>query len=269
LGPIELADRLGEMAIDGEPGMAGHGGTTYYVCGVAIAAVTPIAAARRIVTAAALGHRLEVHLCNAYTLSLVDSDPRLRSALERSDLNLPDGTPVAWLGRRRGTDGPVRGPGLVGDVVDLGRTHGLRHYYLGAAPGVAAAMAMKLEATYPGAITASTESPPFSSMDDTALDDAAGRIRAASAHVVWVGLGTPRQDHLVPRLASRLELPVIPVGAAFDFWAGKVTEAPKWLHGTGLEWAHRLASEPRRLWRRYLLGNPRFVASAISHRAGR
>lgn len=249
--------------------MAGHGGTTYDVCGVAIAAITPMTAARRIIAASVAGHRLEVHLCNAYTLSLVDSDPDLRSALERSDLNLPDGTPVAWLGRRRGTDGPVRGPGLVGDVVDLGRAHDLQHYYFGAAPGVAATMAARLEATYPGAATAAAESPRFGSIDDAAVDDVADRIRAAGAHVVWVGLGTPRQDHLVPRLASRLELPVIPVGAAFDFWAGNVTEAPEWLHGTGLEWAHRLASEPRRLWRRYLLGNPRFVASAIRHRAGR
>lgn len=243
--------------------MAGGGGPTYDVCGVAIAAVTPTAAARRIVAAAVAGLRLEVHLCNAYTLSLVESDPDLRSALERSDLNLPDGTPVAWLGRRHGIDRPVRGPGLVGDVVDLGRVHGLRHYFFGAAPGVAAAMAQRLETTYPGAITAATESPPFALMDDATLDDAADRIRSAHAHVVWVGLGTPRQDYLVPRITSRLDLPVIPIGAAFDFWAGNRAEAPKWLHGTGLEWLFRLALEPRRLWRRYTVGNVRFLRAIM------
>lgn len=268
-GRTKLDASLGRVRFEKTAGLAGQGVPTYDVCGVAIAAVTPLAAARHIIEAAVAGERLEVHLCNAYTLSLVDSDHQLRSALRRSDLNLPDGTPVAWLGRRRGIQGPVRGPGLVGDVVDLGRAHGLRHYYFGAGPGVATTMAAKLEAKYPGAITAGAESPPFATMDDDLLDNVADRIRAASAQAVWVGLGTPRQDHLVPRLASRLEMPVTPIGAAFDFWAGTVAEAPQWLHGTGLEWVHRLAAEPRRLWRRYLLGNPRFVVSAIRHWARR
>jgi N-acetylglucosaminyldiphosphoundecaprenol N-acetyl-beta-D-mannosaminyltransferase len=249
--------------------MFGHGGPSYDVCGVDIAALTPEAAARRIVDAAAAAERLEAHLCNAYTLSLVDSDLDLREALERADLNLPDGTPVAWLGRRHGTDGPVRGPGLVGDVVDLGRSEYLRHYYFGAAPGVAQAMAENLEKRYPGAITAGVECPPFDDLDDVEVKETAERIHDAEAQVVWIGLGTPRQDYLVPRLATYLDMPVIPVGAAFDFWAGNVAEAPQVLHGTGLEWVHRLASEPNRLWRRYLLGNPRFVASAARHRVTR
>ena len=211
----------------------------------------------------------KLHLCNAYTLSLVDSDEELRDTLARADLNLPDGTPVAWLGRRHGTTGPVRGPGLVGEVVDMGRSEGLRHFYFGAGPGVAEAMATNLADRYPGALTAGTESPPFGPMTDVDVKAAAERIREADTHVAWIGLGTPRQDYLVPRLAEHLDIPVIPVGAAFDFWAGNVPEAPRWMHGSGLEWTYRLAAEPQRLWRRYLLGNPRFVASAIRHREER
>ena len=238
---------------------------TYRVCGVSIAALQPLAAAQRIVQHAAQRETLEVHLCNAYTLSLVDQDHDLRAALERSHLNLPDGAPVARIGRRHGTHGPVRGPRLVGDVVDLGREFGLSHYFFGAAPGVASEMSVRLEHAYPSAKTAGTESPPFAPLDDAALRAVAQRINEAGAHIVWVGLGTPRQDHLVPRLAELLDMPIIPVGAAFDFWAGNVAEAPAWLHGSGFEWIHRLASEPRRLWRRYLIGNPRFVVSALRH----
>jgi N-acetylglucosaminyldiphosphoundecaprenol N-acetyl-beta-D-mannosaminyltransferase len=84
--------------------------------------------------------------------------------------------------------------------------------------------------------------------------------------VLWIGLGTPRQDYLVHLLAPQLSIPVVPVGAAFDFWSGAIKEAPRVLQGTGLEWVYRLAKEPRRLWRRYLLGNPRFVLSAWRHR---
>jgi N-acetylglucosaminyldiphosphoundecaprenol N-acetyl-beta-D-mannosaminyltransferase len=238
----------------------------YDVCGIPISALGPAEAAQQIVQAAIARRTLETHLCNAYTLSLVDSDDLLRASLLRADLNLPDGAPVAWLGRRQGTNGPVRGPGLVGEVVNQGRTSGLQHYYFGAGPGVAAAMAASLESRFPGAQTAGTESPPFGALSDLDVKTTAERIHDTDADVVWIGLGTPRQDYLVPRLGTHLDMPIVPVGAAFDFWAGNVAEAPRVLHGTGLEWVHRLASEPKRLWRRYLLGNPRFVLSVIRHK---
>jgi N-acetylglucosaminyldiphosphoundecaprenol N-acetyl-beta-D-mannosaminyltransferase len=208
-----------------------------------------------------------VHLCNAYTLSLVDRDAALRQALTCSDLNLADGTPVAWFGRRHGMRSPVRGPGLVGDVAQLGTEFGIRHYFYGAGPGVAAQMAERLSNYAPGLDVAGTESPPMRVPDDYELDALAGRLHETQAHLVWIGLGTPKQDYLVPRIAARVPIVAIPVGAAFDFWAGRVYEAPAWLHGTGLEWMHRLASEPRRLWKRYLVGNPRFLISAIRHMA--
>lgn len=242
---------------------------TYDVCGIPIAALTPEAAADTVVSAAAQGERLEVHLCNAYTLSLVDTDPQLRDALLTADLNLADGTPVAWMGRRHGAVGPVRGPGLVGDVARAGIEPGLRHFLYGGAPGVAERMADRLAAEVPGVAIAAVESPPYRDLTDDDVDALADRIRASGAQIVWVGLGTPRQDYLVPRLAARLPVAVVPVGAAFDFWAGQVAEAPRWLHGSGLEWVYRLLREPRRLWRRYLIGNPRFVLGAVQHRLRR
>jgi N-acetylglucosaminyldiphosphoundecaprenol N-acetyl-beta-D-mannosaminyltransferase len=239
---------------------------TYDVCSVEIAAVTPAVAAETIVAAAEAGTRYEVHLCNAYTLSLVGRDRRLHEALRRADLNLPDGTPVAWLGRRWGTTGPVRGPSLVGNVAALGVDAGVQHYFYGGAQGVAELMAARLAEHAPGLIVVGTETPPYRDLTDPELDSLAERVHASGASVVWLGIGTPRQDYLVPQLAPRLNAVVVPVGAAFDFWSGRVAEAPAMLHGSGVEWAYRFSREPARLWRRYLLGNPRFMWDTARHR---
>jgi N-acetylglucosaminyldiphosphoundecaprenol N-acetyl-beta-D-mannosaminyltransferase len=245
--------------------------STYEVCGVRIDAIEPRAAAELIARQAAGGKSFQTHLCNAYTLSLVDSDPRLAAALGEADLNLPDGAPVAWLGRNHGTRGPVRGPGLVGDVVNIGRPLGLRHFLYGGTEGVARAMTERLCESAPGVQIVGGETPPFHDLTDAELDGLAGRIAGSGANIVWVGLGTPRQDYVVPQIAERFDGAVIPVGAAFNFWSGEVKQAPKFLHGTGFEWVHRLGAEPRRLWRRYLIGNPRFVVAAVRHglRGGR
>ena len=237
----------------------------YSVCGVDVAAISPEDAAAHLVARGLEGEPFEVHLCNAYTFSLIDGDPCLREALREADLNLPDGAPVAWLGRTAGVVGPVRGAGLMGDVIRAGVDGGARHYLYGGADGVADTVAATLSKHAPGVQIVGSETPPWTDLDDTGLAALAGRIDESGATHVWVGLGTPRQDYLVHRLAPLVGVPVIPVGAAFDFWAGTVNEAPSWLHGTGFEWVHRLSQEPRRLWRRYLIGNPRFVLSVIRH----
>jgi N-acetylglucosaminyldiphosphoundecaprenol N-acetyl-beta-D-mannosaminyltransferase len=239
---------------------------TYEVCGIPIAAVTVTQAAEEIVGAADGGRGMEAHLCNAYTLSLVSSDELLRAALLRADLNLPDGTPVAWFGRRFGVRGPVRGVDLVRDVARLGVRGNVRHYFYGGPEGVAAEAVRRLATDVPGCEIVGYESPPFRYPTDDDLNALADRLSSARANVAWVGLGTPRQDYVVPRLAQRTTAVVVPVGAAFDFLAGRSSEAPAPLHGTGAEWVYRLARDPRRLWRRYLLGNPRFIAHVVRER---
>jgi N-acetylglucosaminyldiphosphoundecaprenol N-acetyl-beta-D-mannosaminyltransferase len=238
---------------------------TYPVCGVPIAALDALRAAAQIVDSAVAEESLQVHLCNAYTLSLVDSDDRMRAALLAGDLNLADGTPVAWMGRATGAVGPIRGAELVGEVWRQGGGR-LRHYLYGGKDGVADEMAAVLLSRTPEAVVAGTQTPPFRPLTDADLDAIVHRVRASGANILWIGLGTPRQDYLVHRLSESLSIPIIPVGAAFDFWSGAIKEAPRMLHGSGLEWLHRLVSEPRRLWRRYLLGNPRFLFTAWRHR---
>ena len=241
----------------------------YDLCGVPISAVAPRAAAETIVQAALGGCAFEVHLCNAFTLSLLAQDEQLHRALLSADLNLPDGTPAAWLGRRHGTRGPVRGTTLVGEVVRLGVIVGLRHYFYGGAEGVVLDVAARLAEQAPGVEIVGLETPPYSDLDDIELIALSDRIRASGAQVVWVGLGTPRQDYLVPRLANFLDVVIVPVGAAFNFLAGHIQEAPAVLHGTGLEWLYRLCTEPQRLWRRYLIGNPRFLLNVVRARRTR
>ena len=237
----------------------------YPVCGVPITGVDVVEAADRVVAAARAGTALQVHLCNAYTLSLVDEDGELRAALLAADLNLPDGAPVAWLGRSHGVTGPVRGAALVGEVFRRGLPD-VVHYLYGGKEGVAELMATRLAAEVPGVRVAGIECPPFRPLTRGDVEGLAERVRASGATVVWIGLGTPRQDYLVHELSRHLDAPVVPVGAAFDFWSGAVREAPRLIQGSGLEWVFRFASEPRRLWRRYLVGNPRFVLSAWRHR---
>ena len=238
----------------------------YPVCGVPIAALDAERAAIVIAEAAAAGGGYQVHLCNAYTLSLVDDDLRLRETLLAADLNLADGAPVAWFGKKYGMAGPVRGPSLVKAVCREGRLTGLRHYFYGGAPGVVERMAGVLTEKAPGIQVAGCESPPFGEPTEDELRNLVDRAKNVDASVIWVGLGTPRQDYVVPKLAEMSERTVIPVGAAFDFLAGTVKQAPSALHNTGLEWVYRLGADPQRLWKRYLVGNPRFLVRAFRHR---
>jgi N-acetylglucosaminyldiphosphoundecaprenol N-acetyl-beta-D-mannosaminyltransferase len=235
--------------------------STYSVAGIDIAAVSP----RRAAALLAARRVKEVHLCNTYTLSEVDRDPELRSALALADMNLPDGAPIAWLGRRSGVRTVVRGTNLLLDVMRTGNSQGLSHYLYGGAPGIAHRMKKCLEHKIPGVKVVGAECPPYRKLGDDEVAALGRRISSSGAAIVWIGLGTPKQDYLVHRLAPYTKATLVPVGAAFDFISGNVKEAPKWLHGSGFEWLYRLIGEPERLWRRYLIGGPRFMIVACRH----
>jgi len=238
---------------------------SFVCCGVRIDAVTLNAAVARVLHYAKEDHGRAVHLCNAYTLSLARRDSTFAAVLNCGDLNLADGMPLVWAGRRLGfpeMSGRAYGPDVLRLVADRGRMLGVRHYFYGSRPGVAQRMADRLEEWFPGMITVGTESPPFRDLRRTEEAEMIDRIRSSGADVVWVGLGTPRQDEFVDRYAAALSTPLVAVGAAFDFYAGDQRQAPVWMREVGLEWAFRLATEPRRLWRRYLFGNIGFLAGA-------
>lgn len=233
--------------------------------GVPITACEPAVAARLVVDRAAgpLHSGQDVHLCNAYTLAQADRDVVLHALLRRATLNFPDGKSVVWANRlqHRGHHPPstrVYGPDLMRAVVELGRPAGLRHYLLGSTPEVLTALTARLRGDYPGVRLVGVESPPFRDLTEAERQAQRDRIRRSRAQLVWVGLGTPKQDREAARLAAELPVVAVAVGAAFDFIAGTKRQAPRWMRSNGLEWCFRLAQEPRRLWRRYLFGNVRF-----------
>ncbi len=189
-------------------------------------------------------------------------DPALLEIHDRAGMVTPDGMPLVWLSKRRGYTSIDRvcGADLVDALCAAGIEGGIGHYFYGGKPGVAERMAAALQAKHHGLRVAGTGTPPFrplSADEDTA---ATAQIAAAAPDVVWVGLSTPKQEHWMRDHVGRIPgATLIGVGAAFDFYAGDVKRAPKWMHKSGLEWLHRLASEPRRLWRRYLVLAPQFV----------
>jgi N-acetylglucosaminyldiphosphoundecaprenol N-acetyl-beta-D-mannosaminyltransferase len=240
--------------------------------GVPITACARSQAARLVLDLAALSPSgVDIHLCNAYTLALADADPSYRDLLRAAAVNFPDGKSVVWANRLAHPDldlptERVYGPDLFHDVLSLGQEVGLRHYLLGSTPRVLAALDSRLRTLYPHALVVGQDSPPFRELTAAERGEQADRIRTSGAQLVWVGLGTPKQDHEAARLARELPLVFVAVGAAFEFVAGTKPQAPPWMRRNGLEWVFRLACEPRRLWRRYLFGNVRFVAAALRSR---
>lgn len=208
-----------------------------------------------------------IHLANAYTVALADKSMDYRGVLARPALNLPDGKPLSWISALSGHNPlleQVRGPQLFLDTFDKGRRSGTKHFLLGSTPEVLEALETNLCARFPGVLIAGTESPPFRPLTESELEDQDRRILDSGADIVWVGLGTPKQDFEAQRLALRLPVVAVAIGAAFDFAAGSAREAPGWMSRVGLEWVFRFICEPRRLWRRYLFGNVRFLAAALA-----
>lgn len=205
---------------------------------------------------------IHVHLVNAYTISLAAKDTSYVELLSKGALNLPDGKPLSVLSRlRRRTPRlhHIRGPQLFLDVFDVGRRYGIRHFLLGSSPDVLNRLQETLSMRYPGCDIVGIESPPFRPLSEAELDMQDLRISTTLPNIVWVGLGTPKQDWEARRLAASIGVTTIAVGAAFDFAAGTVREAPRWVRAIGFEWFFRLCSQPKRLWRRYLIGNARFL----------
>jgi N-acetylglucosaminyldiphosphoundecaprenol N-acetyl-beta-D-mannosaminyltransferase len=207
-----------------------------------------------------------VCVCNVHTVMAAREDRELHRALERSSLNVPDGQPLVWaINALTGTRlrDRVYGPDLMALACEHAAQTGARFYlYGGRNQGALVQLALNLRRRYPGVRIVGGYSPPHRPLDDEERAAVAAEVNRLRADVVWVGIGVPKQEKWMAQMREALHAPVlIGVGAAFDFHAGLVPQAPSWLQTAGLEWAYRLAHEPRRLWRRYLRYNPRFVVA--------
>lgn len=208
------------------------------------------------------GRRVYASTCPVYTLMQGYEWPEVRAALNGAEWVTPDGMPVVWALRQMGARevDRVYGPDLLLGLSEISARRGYRQFYLGGASGVAQALAQALEQRFAGLPVAGTFSPPFRELTGAEEQSMLLQINSSGAHVVWVGLGSPRQDLWMARYRARLSAPLlVGVGAAFDFLSGRQAQAPRWMQHSGLEWLFRFVQEPRRLWRRYLVYNPKFL----------
>jgi N-acetylglucosaminyldiphosphoundecaprenol N-acetyl-beta-D-mannosaminyltransferase len=211
-------------------------------------------------------HSHVVHFCSAHTTVEARRDPTYQAILNKGSLNVPDGMPVAWAARLFGLP-TERLAGTEGMhlAAKWGVARALRHYLYGSTKHTLERLQARLEELYPGILIVGAESPPFGPFREEDIGESLRRIQDAGTHMLWVGLGAPKQDVAADRLRVLHAAPVIlGVGAAFDFVAGTKRRAPAWMRDAGLEWLHRLGSEPHRLWKRYVIGDPLFVAGVIA-----
>ncbi len=211
-----------------------------------------------------------VHFLPAHPIVVADQDEGYRKVLNRGDLNLVDGAAVALATLLQGRRSPrTTGSDALALLAAWGVPSNVGHYLYGSTPEVVEKLRDRLEQDNPGISVTGAESPPFRELDDDELEEAAIRIRDAGTDLLWIGMGTPKQDLVAERLRELGAAPVILcVGAAFDFLSGTKRRAPRWIRAIGMEWTFRLATEPGRLWRRYLIGNTRFVAGVVRDRGG-
>lgn len=189
-------------------------------------------------------------------------DDDLRRIHNAAGLVVADGVPLAWLSRIMGARQAdhVRGSDLMLKMCERSAKRGHSQFFYGGALGVAEKLVSRLHGQFPSLKVTGVYAPPFRSLspeEDSAIVD---YINSAKPDIVWVGISTPKQERWMSEHRRRLDAPVlIGVGAAFDFHAGLKKQAPRWMQKSGLEWLFRLISEPRRLWRRYLINNPWFL----------
>ena len=202
-------------------------------------------------------------LCNVHLFVAARHDEDVRRALAGASLAFPDGWPIAWLQRRLGHRSArrVAGPDLMARAIDDGCRFGVRHFLLGSTAGVLRRLEENLAQRFPKAEIVGRLSLPFFESDGfSGAEETLADVRRASPHVVWLSLGCPKQELWMLRHAQELAPSLVAgVGAAFDFHAGTKRRAPEWAQRAGLEWLHRLLSEPRRLASRYARTNSEFL----------
>lgn len=218
----------------------------------------------RISAWAALRESRYVCISNAHSVVTGSQDPAFGQVLGGADMVTPDGAPVAWMMRRLGVPGQQRinGPDLMWRYCALASQRGERVYLYGGTDETLVLLQQRLREAFPGLVIAGAVSPPFRKLTPEELARDIDHINASGAGTVWVSLGCPKQELWMAAQRGKVQAVMVGVGAAFDYHAGTIQRAPLWMQHSGLEWLHRLISEPRRLWRRYLVTNSVFMWGA-------
>jgi N-acetylglucosaminyldiphosphoundecaprenol N-acetyl-beta-D-mannosaminyltransferase len=204
-------------------------------------------------------------IANVHMLMEAYDSPQYSQVINSADLVTPDGMPLVWMLRLKGHPDQQRvyGPTLMLHVLEAAERENIKVGFYGSSPEVLQSLIARMQDRFPNLKIAYSVSPPFHEISQE--EDAAivKQINASSTRILFVGLGCPKQEKWMAEHRGKIDIVMLGVGAAFDFHAGAKSQAPSWMQKTGLEWFYRLATEPRRLWRRYLYHNPRFVFFAV------
>jgi N-acetylglucosaminyldiphosphoundecaprenol N-acetyl-beta-D-mannosaminyltransferase len=232
------------------------------ILGVGVSALNMESALRETELLLDLGQQGYICVTGVHGIMEAQSDEGFREILNRSFLTTPDGMPTVWLGRMQGFKqmSRVYGPDYMLGVCERSVTKGYRHFLYGGKPGVAEELRAALLRKFPGLQIVGTYTPPFRPLSTEEENDLRFQLEATQADVLWCGLSTPKQERFMAAYRQRMPVKLmVGVGAAFDLLSGNLSEAPDWMKKAGLQWLYRLMKEPSRLWRRYLLNNPKFT----------
>jgi N-acetylglucosaminyldiphosphoundecaprenol N-acetyl-beta-D-mannosaminyltransferase len=210
----------------------------------------------------ASGGRGYVCVTGVHGVMEAQADEQLRDIFNAAFMSTPDGMPMTWVGRLQGFRNMDRvyGPDFMMEMCQRSLAHGYRHFLYGGKEGIAPLLAEKLLEKFPNLQIAGTYTPPFRPLNAREEEDLFALVRKAKPHIIWVGLSTPKQEKFMGRYSNQFAVPLmVGVGAAFDLHTGQMRDAPRWMKRSGLQWLHRLCQEPRRLAKRYLVNNPKFV----------
>jgi N-acetylglucosaminyldiphosphoundecaprenol N-acetyl-beta-D-mannosaminyltransferase len=223
--------------------------------------------------AAAVRERRKGYICvtGVHGVMEAQEDPQFKKILNDAFLCTPDGMPMVWAGKLAGHSEMRRvyGPDLMLDICAWSETSGAKHFFYGGADGVAELLAQKLQEKFPKLQVVGTYTPPFRALNEAEVKALQEKVSATCPDFFWVGLSTPKQEKFMAEFLPKLDVTLmLGVGAAFDFHSGRISQAPRWMQRSGLEWFYRLCSEPRRLWKRYLRNNPLFVLNFLLQKTG-
>jgi N-acetylglucosaminyldiphosphoundecaprenol N-acetyl-beta-D-mannosaminyltransferase len=232
------------------------------IIGMRVDAVSYEDATERILDWARTGESRSICVASVNNAILARADDGFRRAVNESDLVTPDGMPLVWGLRLLGVPSAQRvcGPVLTPMLFEAASQRGIPVGFYGGVPDVLDDLVRQVSERFRRLDVAYAWSPPFRPLSVAEDEQVVAEIRGSGARILFVGLGAPKQELWMARHRGAIASVMVGVGAAFDLLAGRTTRAPLWMQRSGLEWVHRLLHEPRRLWKRYLYGNPKFVA---------
>jgi N-acetylglucosaminyldiphosphoundecaprenol N-acetyl-beta-D-mannosaminyltransferase len=243
----------------------------FNVLGVAVSAMNLEIATRAVLDACSSKTKGYVCVTGVHGVTEAQSDPDFRRILNGAFLNTCDGMPLVWEGRRNVGDwvDRVYGPDLMLKIMEATRDGSVTHFFYGGAPGVADALKAAMQKRFPGVNITGTYCPPFRPLNPEEEQELSAMVAEKKPDLFWVGLSTPKQEKFMAAYLAKLDTTVMfGVGAAFDFHTGRMAEAPRWMMRCGLQWLHRLCSDPKRLWKRYGVIVPTYLFRIFLQRTG-